>query len=78
MKETDSKNADPGFAGREMKRLAKSGLLGSGFFFLLFLYSLALHGGFTVLGVEDERLDAVTSIFMDNFVLDIVLVLLNT
>ncbi len=75
MKEADSKHTDPGFAGHEMKRLAKSGLLGSGFFFILFLYSLALHGGFTVLGVEDERLDAVTTIFMDNFVLDIVLVL---
>ncbi len=69
--------SDSAIAHVEIKRLFFSGLLGSGFFFILFVYSLALHGGFTVMGVEDDRLEAVTKIFMDNFIGDIVLIILH-
>ncbi|MCZ7584474.1 MAG: hypothetical protein M5R36_14645 [Deltaproteobacteria bacterium] len=51
----------------ERRRLFRSGFIGAGVFLALFAFSLLFHGGFSVLGVADDRLKIVIDILKNTF-----------
>jgi arylsulfatase A-like enzyme len=56
--------------------LVKFGMIGAVLFFALFLFSIFFHGGFAILGVQDDRLQMVIDILTSTFPLQITLYIL--